>query len=364
MATEPSQRSPKDGEADRQSGDGAAEKVSAGGWTEKPKVRRKKFPGPVGAQESLRIAISRDAYAELTAHAKESLNAEICGVLVGDLCEDDEGQFVSVEGTIRGTAAKKGSTHVTFTQETWNQIHEEKDRDHPKRQIVGWYHTHPGFGVEFSEMDIFIQRNFFSGASQIAFVTDPLGGQEAILVNVQGEILPVARFWVDGREKRCHGAVVGVDGRTAAATAVMPASVDKAIKSLDERIGQLMQMVDSQAVSMQRFFLTVGMIVATGICLFVGYNIYYAYVHAHDIRPPELLSYVPVPVQVGDKTVMLGVGVAKWEIPPELNAYQLQLEREKQQAEAAAAAAARKAQPATAPSAAPSTAPSTAPTGK
>jgi proteasome lid subunit RPN8/RPN11 len=355
VATEPSQRSPKDGEADPKSGDGSAEKVSASGWTEKAKVRRKTFPGPVGAQESLRIAMTRDAYAELTAHAKESLNAEICGVLVGDLCEDNEGQFVSVEGTIRGTAAKKGSTHVTFTQETWNQIHEEKDRDHPKRQIVGWYHTHPGFGVEFSEMDMFIQRNFFSGASQIAFVTDPLGGQEAILVNAQGQILPVSRFWVDGREKRCHGAAAGGDGKSDSAGVAMPASVDKAIKSLDERIGQLMQMVDSQALSMQRFFLTIGMIVAMGVCLYIGYSIYYTYAHSHDIRPPELLSYVPVPVQVGDKTVMLGVGVAKWEIPPELNAYQLQLEREKQQA---AEAAAKKAQPTTAPANGPTTAPS------
>jgi proteasome lid subunit RPN8/RPN11 len=368
VATEPSQRSPKDGEANPKSGDGAAEKVSASGWTEKAKVRRRTFPGPAGAQESLRIAMTRDAYAELTAHAKESLNAEICGVLVGELCEDGEGQFVSVEGTIRGTAAKKGSTHVTFTQETWNQIHEEKDRDHPKRQIVGWYHTHPGFGVEFSEMDMFIQRNFFSGASQIAFVTDPLGGQEAILVNAQGEILPVSRFWVDGREKRCHGAGAGGDGKSDSAGAAMPASVDKAIKSLDERIGQLMQMVDAQAASMQRFLLTIGMIVATGVCLFLAYNIYYAYVHSHEIRPPEMAGYVPVPVQMGDKTVMLGVGIVKWEVPPELNAILLQYEREKQQAAEAAAAAAKKAQPATAPANGPTTvpgaAPATAPTGK
>ena len=68
---------------------------------------------------------------------------------------------MSVEATIRGDAARKGPTHVTFTQETWTQIHKDKDERHPKRQIVGWYHTHPGFGVEFSEMDLFVQRNFF-----------------------------------------------------------------------------------------------------------------------------------------------------------------------------------------------------------
>src|SRR5579872_6162026 len=153
--------------------------VIAGGWSEKVKHKRRAFPGPAGATERLRIAMTRQSYADLTAHAKESLNAEICGVLVGELCEDDAGPFVSVEETIRGASAREASTHVTFTQETWTQIHTEKERKHPKRQIVGWYHTHPGFGVEFSEMDIFIQRNFFSGAGQIAFVTDPLGGEES-----------------------------------------------------------------------------------------------------------------------------------------------------------------------------------------
>src|SRR6266704_5932313 len=41
------------------------------------------------------------------------------------------------------------------------------------------------------------------------------------------------------------------------------------------------------------------------------------------------LQYVPVPVQVGDKTVLVGVGVAQWQVPPELNAIMLTLEREK-----------------------------------
>ena len=122
----------------------------------------------------------------------------MCGVLVGQVCEDDRGRFVSVEGAIRGSAARKGATHVTFTQETWKQIYEEKEKTHPKLQIVGWYHTHPGFGVEFSEMDRFVQRNFFSGPCQIAFVTDPLGGAEAILANVDGQVQSVSRFWVEG----------------------------------------------------------------------------------------------------------------------------------------------------------------------
>src|SRR4051812_34927339 len=62
------------------------------------------FPGPRNVEVPLRISVERKAYAELIAHAKESLDREVCGVLAGHLCEDDQGLFVSVEAAIRGTA--------------------------------------------------------------------------------------------------------------------------------------------------------------------------------------------------------------------------------------------------------------------
>ncbi len=83
----------------------------------------------------------------MVSHAKESLEAEVCGVLVGELYQDQQGIWVSVEAAIRGASAKQGGAHVTYTQETWDKIYEVKDRDYPKLKILGWYHSHPGFGV-------------------------------------------------------------------------------------------------------------------------------------------------------------------------------------------------------------------------
>src|SRR5262245_3900607 len=85
--------------------DGA--KVAAGEWTERKKPSWRKFPGPPGAAAPLRVAFERGAYAEVVAHAKESLQAEICGVLAGDVCEDDSGYYVDVKASIRGSAAKE-----------------------------------------------------------------------------------------------------------------------------------------------------------------------------------------------------------------------------------------------------------------
>ena len=64
-----------------------------------------------------------------------------------------------------GAKAVQGGTHVTFTQDTWEHIYQIKDRDYPDARIVGWYHSHPGFGVFLSDHDTFIHKNFFSAAA-------------------------------------------------------------------------------------------------------------------------------------------------------------------------------------------------------
>src|SRR5207253_8143577 len=50
---------------------------------------------------------SRRAYADLSAHANESLEAEVCGVLVGEVRKDAEGPSVEVRAVIRGAAARE-----------------------------------------------------------------------------------------------------------------------------------------------------------------------------------------------------------------------------------------------------------------
>lgn len=297
------------------------------------KVIRRAFPGPRGAEVILRVGMERSAYADLIAHAKESLEVEVCGVLAGHVCEDDEGLFLHVEAVIRGTAANQASTHVTFTQATWNAIHQTLERDFPKLKMLGWYHTHPGFGVEFSEMDLFIQKNFFSGPTQIALVADPLSGAVAIVVNTLRGIEYLARFWVDGREQPCR-APKGAPGDTPAAP---PATGEPAgsVQALEARVSQLVQAVDDLRTSYHRFLTFVGIVFCLAVIAAVGYTVYHQYTSRFE--PPRLNSYAPVPVQIGDRTVLLGVGVVEWQVPPELNAVFLQLEQlEREAAEKAA----------------------------
>lgn len=312
--------------------------VSAQKWMDEKRPVQRTFPGPAGQQVRLRIAMQRDAFADVTAHAKESLNAEICGVLAGEVCEDHEGVFVDVKAAVRGSAAREGGTHVTFTQETWNTIHKTMERRYPKLQIVGWYHSHPGFGVEFSEMDEFIQQNFFPSSTQFALVTDPLGGDTAICQNTPEGIRYIDRFWVDGREHRCRmpGGTQSTAGAGAALDTEAFTTFSRQMKEMEERMGQVIQAADEQRKLFNQALMAAFMFACIGIAGFVGYTIYSSYTSR--FVPPEVASYIPVPVQIGDKTMLVGVGIIKWEVPPELNAVYLKLEQQKRDAEKAAEA--------------------------
>ncbi len=279
---------------------------------------RRAFEGPNDASAPLRVNVSRRAWADLVAHAKESLEAEVCGVLAGEICEDERGTFVDVRAVIRGEAAREARAHVTFTHETWNRIHATLDKDYPDFRIVGWYHTHPGFGVEFSAMDRFIQENFFSGQTQIAFLSDPLSGDVSLCFNGDNGLEYATKFWVDGREHAARSPMAAAAAQSEAATPVS-SDVRRDIERLEQRVTQLVQALDYQRTMFHRVLLTMLVVVCTGIATWVGWQIWSD--RMHRLEPPRMQGFAPVPVKVGDKTVLLGVGVMEWRVPPELDAY-------------------------------------------
>jgi proteasome lid subunit RPN8/RPN11 len=120
------------------------------------------------------LRMSCEAARQIRQHARASSKAEVCGVLIG---AEDHG-VTTVEASIPGAKAVQGGSHVTFTQDTWEHIYHIKDRDYPEARIVGWYHSHPGFGVFLSDHDSFIHKNFFSAPRQVAWVYDPHSDEE------------------------------------------------------------------------------------------------------------------------------------------------------------------------------------------
>jgi proteasome lid subunit RPN8/RPN11 len=120
------------------------------------------------------VLMESEVARQIRQHARTSMKAEVCGVLIGST----DHERMTVEACVQGINAAQGGAHVTFTQDTWEHIYKIKDKEYPDQKIVGWYHSHPGFGVFLSEHDLFIQQNFFSNPQQVAWVYDPHTDEE------------------------------------------------------------------------------------------------------------------------------------------------------------------------------------------
>jgi proteasome lid subunit RPN8/RPN11 len=134
-------------------------------------------------------------------HACSETDREVGGVLVGRI----DGSAV-ISASIPALQAVGGSANVTFTHEVWEEALTTVDRDHPGERIVGWYHTHPGFGVFLSDYDQFIQRNFFGGEGMVALVVDPLGGEGGWFVSVGDDIEELPTFATRSVSRPASGA--------------------------------------------------------------------------------------------------------------------------------------------------------------
>jgi proteasome lid subunit RPN8/RPN11 len=144
---------------------------------------------PVGVPrpgKGFQVVCRRSVLNAIRTHGRSTIEVEVCGVLVGSVLQNAEGPFLHVHETIRGEHASNLAAQVTFTADTWSHIQERMEA-FPEARIVGWYHTHPDFGVFLSAADRFIHDNFFSLPWQIALVDDPVRQETGVFVWRRGE---------------------------------------------------------------------------------------------------------------------------------------------------------------------------------
>jgi proteasome lid subunit RPN8/RPN11 len=130
------------------------------------------------------VTIDSSVTRRIRQHARAHFKTEVCGVLIGDSTD----HTIEIRASIEARNAAQAGTHVTFTQDAWEEIYKVKDEHYPDARIVGWYHSHPGFGIFLSEHDLFIQENFFSSPGQVAWVYDPHSDDEGCFGWVGGKV--------------------------------------------------------------------------------------------------------------------------------------------------------------------------------
>jgi proteasome lid subunit RPN8/RPN11 len=106
-------------------------------------------------------------------HCFSETQIEVGGFLVGTIV----GDTTTVTNVMRAKKTVGKSTNLTFTHDTWTELYKEIEELKTESVIIGWYHSHPNFGVFLSEHDKFIQNNYFKADGQITTVVDPIRGR-------------------------------------------------------------------------------------------------------------------------------------------------------------------------------------------
>ena len=98
------------------------------------------------------ISIADKVLIDVEKHAYSNLEAEVGGMLFGRI--DDEGN-TRVIGSIPALTAAAEQISLTFSHDVWADILSKGQKQYPGEVIVGWYHTHPSFGLFLSDYDEF-----------------------------------------------------------------------------------------------------------------------------------------------------------------------------------------------------------------
>jgi proteasome lid subunit RPN8/RPN11 len=113
----------------------------------------------------------------MQAHALSSLDREVAGVMIGGRPEKQpDGRYVvHIIDSIAAKYTVMNGASVTYTADSWRYLNDTLAERYPNETavMVGWYHTHPGFGIFLSGMDLFIHQNFFTQIWHTAYVLDP-----------------------------------------------------------------------------------------------------------------------------------------------------------------------------------------------
>ncbi|MBX6313518.1 MAG: Mov34/MPN/PAD-1 family protein [Isosphaeraceae bacterium] len=151
-------------------------------------------PGP----DDLPIFLDRKPADAIERHALRDTSVELGGILLGKECVDDETgtAFVWITESLEAKHYENTQASFTYTHDSWEEITRERDRQFPDLDIVGWYHTHPTFGIFLSSHDLFIHHHFFAQPLQVAYVVDPVNQTRGFFQWRGGQMAQVGGFYL------------------------------------------------------------------------------------------------------------------------------------------------------------------------
>ncbi|MCK5397386.1 MAG: Mov34/MPN/PAD-1 family protein [Thermoplasmata archaeon] len=150
------------------------------------------------ASDTVIAYVNKHAEAKMRNHALAYRNQklEVMGLLLGEVRTWQGQEYVLVRDVVT-TDLDATSVSVKFDNKGFEKLFAGLDDAGFDYVVVGWYHSHPGYGCFLSETDIKTHGGIFVSPHQVAIVIDPLNFQiEAFLLRKnEGQINQFKVYW-------------------------------------------------------------------------------------------------------------------------------------------------------------------------
>ncbi len=139
--------------------------------------------------KNVQLCVDESAIHRLKNHLSQDTSKETGGILVGNLSVNSkiDNYYIEITGAIAAPKTIGNRSTFRFTPHCWSAILKEQKEFYPQTQIVGWYHSHPNFGVFLSGVDLETQRDCFNQPWHIAVVYDPIRDEIGFFCGAKGE---------------------------------------------------------------------------------------------------------------------------------------------------------------------------------
>ena len=137
--------------------------------------------------ENVELCVIESAIDSLKTHLSQDTSKETGGILVGNVSELKGIYHTKITGAIAAPTTIGTRSNFRFTPNCWPAILKSQKELFPQTQIVGWYHSHPNFGVFLSGVDLDTQGVYFNQPWHIAVVYDPIRHDIGFFCGAKGE---------------------------------------------------------------------------------------------------------------------------------------------------------------------------------
>ena len=153
----------------------------------------------VGSEDAsaLRVYLRYPLFRALDDFALRDTSREQAGLLLGR--KPEGGGWVQVEEALDVGIDEGGSR---FTARSWQRARRLARHRHPGLEVVGWFHTHPGTGVDLSAEETEVHQKFFSEPWQVVYVVDPVLRERNFHLWREGSLAPASGFRIYGKEEQ------------------------------------------------------------------------------------------------------------------------------------------------------------------